>query len=63
LADYTLLVREAALSGIQGGTIYDALVHKCASGTGAEKSFTLHMEGIAKMRADNTQERPLYIPQ
>jgi predicted nucleic acid-binding protein len=49
-SDYTVLIREAALSGIQGGTIYDALLLKCAAKTGAEKVFTLnlkHFQSIA----------------
>lgn len=41
--DYTALIREAALSGIQGGTIYDALLLRCAAKTGAEKVFTLNL--------------------
>ena len=42
--DYTALVREAALAGIQGGTIYDAVLLKCASKTEAEKIFTLNLK-------------------
>jgi len=49
-AEYTALIREAALAGIQGGTIYDAVLIKCAAKTGAEKIFTLnlrHFQSIA----------------
>ena len=49
-ADYTVLIREAALAGVQGGTIYDAVLLKCASKTEAEKIFTLnlkHFQSIA----------------
>ena len=48
--DYATLVREAALAGIQGGTIYDAILLKCAKKANAEKIFTLnlrHFQGIA----------------
>ena len=48
--DYTVLVREAALSGIQGGTIYDALLLQCAAKSAAERVFTLnlrHFQNIA----------------
>jgi hypothetical protein len=30
--EYASLIREAALSGIQGGTIHDAVLLKCAAG-------------------------------
>ena len=48
--EYAALIREGALAGIQGGTIYDAVLQKCASKAGAEKLFTLnlkHFEAIA----------------
>jgi predicted nucleic acid-binding protein len=48
--DYTTLLREAALAGIQGGTVYDAVLLKCAAKTAAEKIFTLnlrHFQAIA----------------
>ena len=43
-SDYPVLIREAALAGIQGGTIYDALLLKCAAKTGAEKVYTLNLK-------------------
>ncbi len=49
-SDYTALIREAALSGIQGGTIYDAVLLKCAEKTEVERVFTLnlkHFQAIA----------------
>jgi hypothetical protein len=42
--DYTLLIRESAIDGIQGGTIYDAILLKCASKTKAENIFTLNLK-------------------
>jgi predicted nucleic acid-binding protein len=48
--DYSVLIREAALSGIQSRTIFDALLLKCAAKSGAEKVFTLnlrHFQNIA----------------
>ncbi len=42
-ADYTALIREAALAGIQGGTIYDAVLIKCAAKSEAEKILTLNL--------------------
>ena len=49
-SDYAQLIREAALSGIQGGTIYDAVLIKCAVKSGAEKIWTFnlkHFQNIA----------------
>ncbi|HLH57094.1 MAG TPA: PIN domain-containing protein [Verrucomicrobiae bacterium] len=48
--EYAPLIREAALSGIHGGTIYDAVLLKCAAKSGAEKiwAFNLkHFQNIA----------------
>jgi len=44
--DYAGLIREAALAGVQGGTIYDALLLKCASKAGAEKIFTSNLKNF-----------------
>jgi predicted nucleic acid-binding protein len=49
-ADYAALIRHAALSGVQGGTVYDALLLKCAEKSKAEKILTLnlrHFQNIA----------------
>jgi predicted nucleic acid-binding protein len=49
-AEYAALVREAALAGVHGGTIYDAVLLKCALKSEAEKIFTFnvkHFAGIA----------------
>jgi predicted nucleic acid-binding protein len=43
-ADYTALIREAALAGIQGGTIYDAVLIKCATKSQAEKILTFNLK-------------------
>ena len=48
--DYTALIREAALAGVQGGTIYDAVLLKCAQKAGVERIYTLnvkHFESVA----------------
>jgi predicted nucleic acid-binding protein len=48
--EYAPLIREAALSGIQGGTIYDAIFPKCAAKSGAETIWTFnlrHFQNIA----------------
>lgn len=50
-ADYTGLIREAALAGVQGGTIYDAVLVKCAAKAEVEKLFTLnigHFQNVAR---------------
>lgn len=49
--DYAALLREAAGSRIQGGTVYDALLLKCAAKAGAETIYTLnlkHFQAIAQ---------------
>jgi predicted nucleic acid-binding protein len=49
--DYTGIIREAALAGVQGGTIYDAILVKCAAKAEVEKLFTLnvrHFQSVAR---------------
>jgi predicted nucleic acid-binding protein len=48
--DYSALVRESALAGIQGGTIYDAVLLKSASKAEVDQIYTLnlrHFEAVA----------------
>jgi len=48
--DYTSLLREAAMAGIQGGTIYDALILKSAAKSNVDRIYTLnlrHFQAIA----------------
>lgn len=51
--DYVVLIREAALSGIQSGTVYDALLLKCAGKTGAEKVFTFNLKHFQSIAPKN----------
>jgi predicted nucleic acid-binding protein len=51
--DYTVLIREAALAGIQGGTIYDAVLIKCAAKTEAEKIFTFNLKHFQHVAPNN----------
>ena len=49
-SEYAALLREAAGSGIQGGTVYDALVLKVATKAGVDVIYTLnlkHFQAIA----------------
>lgn len=49
-SDYCTLIREAALAGIQGGAIYDAVLLKSASKAEAGQVYTLnlkHFEAVA----------------
>lgn len=51
-ADYATLLREAAGTGIQGGTVYDALLLKSAAKSGADRIYTLnlkHFQAIAPL--------------
>lgn len=48
--DYAVLLREAAGTGIQGGTIYDAILLKSAAKAGVDRIYTLnlkHFQAIA----------------
>jgi predicted nucleic acid-binding protein len=51
--DYTALIREAALTGIQGGTIYDAVLLKCAAKSEAEKVFTFNLRHFQTIAPEN----------
>jgi predicted nucleic acid-binding protein len=48
--EYAALVKEAALAGIVGGTVYNAVILRCAIKSGAERVYTLnarHFQNIA----------------
>jgi predicted nucleic acid-binding protein len=52
-SDYAALLREAALGGIQGGTVYDAVLLKCSEKAKAEEIITLnlkHFQNVAPKR-------------
>jgi len=42
--DYTALIRDSALAGIKGGTIYDAVLLKSAKKAGVNRIFTLNLK-------------------
>lgn len=42
--DYAAVLREAALAGIQGGAIYDALLLRCAIASGADRVYTFNLK-------------------
>ena len=46
-ADYSTLIREAALTGIQGGTIYDSVLLKSASKAEVDVIYTLNLKHFA----------------
>jgi predicted nucleic acid-binding protein len=49
-SDYSALIREAALAGIQGGTIYDAVLLKSAAKSEVERIYTFnqkHFQAVA----------------
>jgi predicted nucleic acid-binding protein len=51
--DYSALIREAALAGIQGGTIYDAVLLKSASKAEADQIYTLNLKHFAVVAPKN----------
>ena len=42
--DYASLIREAAVAGIQGGTIYDAVLLRSAARSDPDRIFTLNLK-------------------
>jgi hypothetical protein len=42
--DYASLIREAAVAGIQGGTIYDAVLVKSAEKVDPDQIYTLNLK-------------------
>ncbi len=60
-SDYASLIREAALTGIQGGTIYDAVLLKCAEKAGTEKIFTLNLKHFQSVAPQHMAAR-LFAP-
>jgi hypothetical protein len=55
--DYAALLREAAISGIQGGTIYDALLLKCAEVSGADRIYTLNLKHFQALAGSETLKK------
>ena len=45
--DYSALIRDAALAGIQGGTIYDAVLLKSAGKAAVDHIYTLNLKHFA----------------
>jgi predicted nucleic acid-binding protein len=48
--EYVALVKEAALAGISGGTVYDAVLMKAADNAGVERIYTFnirHFQAVA----------------
>ena len=55
--DYAAFLREAATSGIQGGTIYDALLLKCADVSGADRIYTLNLKHFQALAGSETLKK------
>jgi predicted nucleic acid-binding protein len=51
--DYGALIREAALGGIQGGTIYDAVLLKSARKAAVDQIYTLNVKHFEAVAAGN----------
>ena len=51
--DYASLVRETAAVGIQGGTIYDAVLLKSAEKSGPDRVFTLNLKHFSAVAPGN----------
>jgi predicted nucleic acid-binding protein len=51
--DYRALIREAALGGIQGGTVYDAVLLKSAHKAAVDQIYTLNLKYLEAVAASN----------
>jgi predicted nucleic acid-binding protein len=56
-SDYRELIREAAILGIQGGTIYDAILIKCAGNTESSQILTLNLKHFQNVAPKNLVPR------
>ena len=52
-SDYAALIREAAVAGIQGGTIYDALLLKSAEKANPDRIYTLNLKHFLAVAPKN----------
>ena len=52
--DYGALIREAALAGIQGGTIYDAVLLKCATKAQVDQIYMLNLKHFEAVTPKNS---------
>src|SRR5437867_11203023 len=51
--DYTSLIREAAMSGTQGATIYDAVLLKSANKSNPDRIYTLNLKHFQALAPKN----------
>jgi predicted nucleic acid-binding protein len=51
--DYAALIREAAMAEVQGGTIYDALLLKCAEKANPDRIYTLNLKHFLAIAPEN----------
>jgi predicted nucleic acid-binding protein len=51
--DYASLLREAAMAGIQGGTIYDAVLLKSAEKSNPDRIYTLNLKHFLAVAPQN----------
>jgi len=59
--DYAALIREGALAGIQGGTIYDAVLLRCAIKAGVERIYTLNIKHFQSVAPKNVAAN-IFVP-
>jgi len=55
--DYASLIREAAVAGIQGGTIYDAVLLKSAGKVDPDRIYTLNLKHFLAVAPRNVASR------
>jgi predicted nucleic acid-binding protein len=59
--DYAATIREAAMSGIRGGTVYDAILLKAAAKALVDRVYTLHLKHFLAV-APRTLASTLAVP-
>jgi predicted nucleic acid-binding protein len=59
--DYSALIREAALTGVLGGTIYDAVILKCAAKSDVARIYTLNQKHF-QAAAPKSMASQIFLP-
>jgi len=55
--EYATMVREAAAAGIQGGTIHDAVLMKCAAKSEANRMYTFNLKHFLSIASGEFRSR------
>jgi predicted nucleic acid-binding protein len=56
-SDYAALIRAAAVAGIQGGTVYDAVLLKSAEKANPDRIYTLNLKHLHAVAAESRESK------